>query len=122
MLSALSFAKDTVCLQTTFLFGAIAGRQVCIFRPGTALGFNKIPLSIFATRSEGWAHSDCDTAQVENERRKCNQKEMSILTCGDNVINRNVQFDDLILILFIYSNFDDLILILVIFLILMILF
>ena len=47
---------------------------------------------------------------------------MSILTCGDNVINRNVQFDDLILILFIYSNFDDLILILVIFLILMILF
>ena len=51
-----------------------------------------------------------------------NQKEMSILTCGDNVINRNVQFDDLILILFIYSNFDDLILILVIFLILMILF
>ena len=44
---------------------------------------------------------------------------MSILTCGDNVINRNVQFDDLIPILFIdlilimiiYSNFDDLILI-----------
>ena len=51
-----------------------------------------------------------------------NQKEMSILTCSDNVINRNVQFDDLILILFIYSNFDDLFLILVIFLILMILF
>ena len=44
---------------------------------------------------------------------------MSILTCGDNVINRNVQFDDLIRILFIdlilimiiYSNFYDLILI-----------
>ena len=39
-----------------------------------------------------------------------NQKEMSILTSGNNVINRNVQFDDLILILFINSNFDDLIL------------
>ena len=44
-----------------------------------------------------------------------NQKEMSILTCGDNVINKNVQFDDLILILFIYSNFDDLILIMLIY-------
>ena len=33
------------------------GRQVCICRPCTALGFNKIPLSIFATRSEGWAHT-----------------------------------------------------------------
>ena len=43
-----------------------------------------------------------------NLRRQCDQQECL--------------FDDLILILFIYSNFDDLILILVIFLILMILF
>ena len=71
--------------------------------------------------NDAMAHAQyCDWLIVDCG--KINQKEMSILTCGDNVINRNVQFDDLILILFIYSNFDDLILILVIFLILMILF
>ena len=63
------------------------GRQVCIFRPrpgpGTALGFNKIPMSIFATPSEGWAHTAPNTPSLSLQLKSPSLRTSSPL--GDSI-------------------------------------